>query len=411
MPGGLMQLVAYGHQDIYLSGNPQITFFKVVYRRHTNFSIEAVEQVFESTADFGKKVSCKISRIGDLMSKVYLQITLPALTQSQNSSTWQGYANSIGNVLIKYVDIKIGGQLIERHYGEWLEMYSDLYFDEAKRRNYNTMIGKYDSDVSLETNALTNKTYYVPLQFWFCRNPGLSLPLIALLEHEVRIDIEFRPLSEITKSDTAIITPTQSSNGNTASIVDASLYVDYIYLDNVEKTTFAQNTHEYLIERVQRHPDVFIPASTASDRIKLQFTDPVKELVWAITTDTNSTANTSTGNNLMKFSSTSGVDTFSTLTIQMGGGDRFSARNADYFRLVQPYQHYTASRRKHVYTYAFGLKPEEHQPTGTVNMSKLNQADMFFTFTQADVVASKLKIYAVSYNVLRVIRGTAGLAF
>ena len=411
MPGGLMQLIAYGHQDIYLSGNPQITFFKVVYRRHTNFSIESVEQVFESTGDFGKKVSCKISRIGDLMSRVYLQVTLPALTQVQNSSTWHGYSNSIGNVLIKYVDIKIGGQLIERHYGEWLEMASEIYMDESKRIDYNAMIGKYNSNVSLETNATANKTYYIPLQFWFCRNPGLALPLIALLEHEVRIDIEFRTLAEITKADTVITTSTQSSNGETASIVDCSLYVDYVYLDDAEKVTFAQNSHEYLIERVQRQPEVAISASTASDRVKLQFTDPVKEIVWGITTDTNSAVNTSTGNDIMNFSSTSGVDTFDTLRIQMGGQDRFSARSASYFRLVQPYQHNTGSRRKHVYSYSFGLKPEEHQPTGSVNMSKLNNADMFFTFTQADVVASKLKIYAVSYNVLRVMRGTAGLAF
>lgn len=411
MPGGLIQLVAYGHQDVYLTGNPQISFFKVVYRRHTNFSIESIEQVFESTADFGKKVSCKISRVADLMHKVYLQVTLPALTQVQNGSTWQGYANSIGNVLIKYVDIKIGGQLIERHYGEWLEMYSELYLDEAKRRDYNIMIGKYDSNVSLETNATANRTYYIPLRFWFCRNPGLALPLISLLEHEVRIDIEFRPLAELTKADTAITTPTQSSDGGTASIVDASLYVDYIYLDDDEKVRFAQNTHEYLIERVQRHPEVAIDASTANDRIKLQFTDPTKEIVWGITTDTNSTANTSTGNNLMNFSSTSGSDTFSTLVIQMGGGDRFSVRNSDYFRLVQSHDYNSGSRRKHVYNYSFALKPEEHQPTGSVNMSKMNQADMFFTFTQNDVVASKLKIYAVTYNVLRVMRGTAGLAF
>lgn len=411
MPGGLIQLVAYGHQDVYLSGNPQITFFKVVYRRHTNFSVESVEQVFESTADFGKKVSCKVSRVGDLMHKVYLQITLPALTQVQNSSTWHGYANSIGNVLIKYVDVKIGGQLVERHHGEWLEMFSEIYLDESTRRDYNAMIGKYNSNVSLETNATANKTYYIPLRFWFCRNPGLALPLVALLEHEVRIDIEFRTLAEVTKADTAITTPTQSSDGNTAAIVDASLYVDYIYLDDNEKTRFAQDSHEYLIERVQRHPEVAIDASTASDRIKMQFTDPVKELVWGITTDTNSTANTSTGNDLLNFSSTSGADTFATLKIQMGGQDRFSVRNSDYFRLVQAHDYNTASRRKHVYSYSFALKPEEHQPTGSVNMSKLNQADMFFTFTQNDVVASKLKIYAVSYNILRVMRGTAGLAF
>jgi hypothetical protein len=411
MPGGLMQLAAHGHQDIYLTGNPQITFFKIVYRRHTNFAMESIEQVFEGTADFGKKLSCKIARNGDLLHKMYLQVTLPALTQSQNSSTWHGYANSIGNVLIEYVDIRIGGQIIERHYGEWLEMYSELYLNEAKRIDYNAMIGKHNTNISLETNATSNQTYYIPLQFWFCRNPGLALPIIALLNHEVRIEIQFRNLTEVTKADTEITAPTQSSDGGTASFVDASLFVDYVYLGDQEKRTFSQGPHEYLIERVQRQPWRSIDASSVNERVKLQFTDPVKEIIWGISTDTNVTQNTSTGNNLMNFSSTSGVDTFNTLRLQMKGQDRFVARNAKYFRLVQPYQHNTGSRRKHIYTYSFALKPEEHQPTGAVNMSKQDESDMFMTFTQADVVASHLKIFAVSYNILRIVRGTAGLAY
>lgn len=406
-----MQLVAHGHQDIYLTGNPQITFFKIVYRRHTNFAVESIELPFNGTPDFGKKFSCKLSRVGDLVHRVFLQVTLPALTQSQNSSTWHGYVNSIGNALIKYVDIEIGGQIIERHYGEWLEMYSELYLNDTKRTEYNTMIGKYESDVSLETNALTDKTYYIPLQFWFCRNPGLALPLISLLQHEVRINVEFRNLGEITKADTDISAPTQSIDGETASIVNASLWIDYIYLDDSEKKKFGQNSHEYLIERVQRQPERAITANSLNDRIKLQFQDPVKEIVWGITTDTNLTTNTNTGNNLMKFSSTSGNDTFATMRLQFNGQDRFRVRDSDYFRTVQPYCHNTGTRRKHIYTYSFALRPEEHQPTGTVNFSKLDGADMFLTFTQSDVVASQLKIYAVSYNVLRIMRGTAGLSF
>lgn len=411
MPGGLMQLVAHGHQDIYLTGNPQITFFKIVYRRHTNFAMESIQQVFEGDPDFGKKLSCKIARNGDLLHKIYLQVTLPALTQVQNSSTWHGYANSIGNTIIEYVDIRIGGQIIERHYGEWLEMYSEIYLDESKKIDYGKMIGKYNTNISLETNALANRTYYIPLQFWFCRNPGLAIPLVALLNHEIRIEIQFRTLAEVTKSDAIITAPTQSSDGETAAFVDASLYVEYIYLDDDEKKDMAQKSHEYLIERVQRQSWRAIDASTVNERVKLQFTDPVKEIIWGITTNTNLEKDTLTGNNIMNFSSTSSADTFASLRIQMKGQDRFSVRNAEYFRLVQPYQHNTGSRRKYIYSYSFAMRPEEHQPTGSVNMSKMDEADMFFNFTQNDVVASQLKIFAVSYNVLRIIRGTAGLAF
>jgi hypothetical protein len=411
MPGGLMQLAAYGTQDVYLTGNPQITFFKIVHKHHTNFSIESIEQTFNGTPDFGKKFSCKISRNGDLMSRVYLKVTLPALTQIQNSSTWHGYSNSIGNVLINYVDIEIGGQIIERHYGEWLEMYSELYLSDEKRFEYNAMVGKYNTNVSLETNATTNRTYYIPLQFWFCRNIALSLPLVSLLNQDVRINVEFKPLTEVTKADTEISLPTQSSDSATASIVDASLYVDYIFLDEAERKKFYAEPQEYLIERVQRQPERSIEANTLNERVKLQFQDPVKELVWVITTDTNSATNTLTGNDIMNFSSTSGNDTFSTLRVQMKGQDRFTPRNADYFRLVQSYQHREHTRRKHIYTYSFAIKPHEFQPSGSVNMSKIDDADMFFTFNQSDVVASKLKVYAISYNILRIVRGTAGLAF
>lgn len=411
MSGGLLQLAAYGQQDLYISGNPEITFFKILYRRHTHFSIESVEHAFNSEADFGKIVSATIARgNGDLINRVYLRVTLPALLQNQDGATWQGYVNSLGHNLIKTVDLKIGGQLIERHYGEWMEMWSELCLDDNQRRNYNQMIGKYESDSSLETNATAQKTYNIPLLFWFCRNPGLSLPLIALTQHEIEIKIEFRALTEMVKSDISITSPKDSA-GNTASFVDSSLYVDYVYLDDDERRIFAQKPHEYLIEQIQYQGAKNIDAAISNDRVRFSFNNPVKEIVWGITTDTNLTTNTVTGNNHLNFSSTSGSDTFSTMKLQFNGGDRFSVRNADYFRTVQPYQHHTGAPRKYIYCYSFALKPEEHQPSGSVNMSRLDNSDLIFTFTSGDVVASKLKLFAVSYNVLRVVSGTAGLAY
>jgi len=410
MSGGILQLAAYGKQDVFISGNPQITFFKIIYRRHTNFSIEAIEQVFSSDADFGKIVSATIARNGDLVHKMYLQLTLPALLQTQDGATWQGYVNSLGHAIIKKVDLVIGGQLIERHYGEWLEMWSELTLDEAQRKNFNAMIGKYDSDTSLETNATSQKTYYIPLQFWFCRNQGLALPLIALTQHEVEIKFEFRPLSEMIKSDIAISGPLDSSS-NTPTFVEASLFVDYIFLDNDERKYFAQQPHEYLIEQIQYQGEKTIDANTGNQKVRFSFNNPVKELVWGISTDVNLTTNALTGNNHLKFSSTSGVDTFDTLRIQFNGTDRFVKRNAAYFRSVQAYQHHSAAPRKYVYCYCFGLKPEEHQPSGSVNMSRLDNSDFFFTFTQADVTASQFKLFALSYNVARVVSGMFGLAY
>jgi len=411
MSGGLIQLAAYGQQDIYISGNPQITFFKIIYRRHTNFSIEAIEQVFTTEPDFSKIVSATLARgNGDLVHNIYLQFTLPALKQNQNGSTWVGYVNSIGHNIIKRVDLEIGGQLIERHYSEWLEMWTELSLSESQKLNYNQLIGKYNTDISLETNALESRTYQVPLQFWFCRNQGLSLPLIALTQHEVKIKIEFRPLSELIKSD-VVLTSIVDIDENTPIIKDCSLYVDYVFLDDAERKIFAQAPHEYLIELVQYQGEKPIDAGISNDKIRFSFDNPVKELLWVISTNTNLATNTLTGNNHLKFSSTSGKDTFKTLRIQFNGGDRFSVRNSDYFRLAQPLDHHTGAPRKHIYCYSFALKPEEHQPSGSVNMSRINNSDFFISFDNTDVVESKFKLFALSYNVIRIVAGTAGMAY
>uniref|UniRef100_A0A6C0E8F4 Major capsid protein N-terminal domain-containing protein n=1 Tax=viral metagenome TaxID=1070528 RepID=A0A6C0E8F4_9ZZZZ len=410
MSGGLMQLVAYGAQDIYLTGNAQITFFKVVYRRHTNFSIESIEQTFEGDVDFGKKVTVTIARNGDLVTKAMLRVVLPALNQSQNSSTWHGWVNSIGNALIKSVEVEIGGQMIDKHYGEWLEIFGELSYDDASMRVYRSLIGKYESDISLETNALTSKTLYVPLQFWFCRNPGLALPLIALQYHEVKMHFDLRPLRELTRSNVVITNP-QDTSGATARIMSASLWLDYIYLDTDERRRFAQVSHEYLIEQVQCNGTEGIKANTSSLNCRLDFNHPCKELLWVINRDTLRTANTSTGNNWFNFSSSTGGDTINEAKLLFNGHDRMRARDALYFREVQPFHHHSRAPSKHIYNYSFALKPEEHQPSGTCNMSRLDNVVLNLDFNGVSVVDSKLTVFAPNYNILRIMSGMGGLAY
>ena len=186
MGGGLMQLVAYGAQDIYLTGNPQITFFKVVYRRHTNFSMESIEQVFNGTADFGKRVTCTVSRNGDLISRVYLQATLPSV-ESTCSSQFFRWVNFIGHVLIRSVEVEIGGQRIDKHYGDWLTIWNELTIPPGLKSGYDNMVGNTAHLTGTGLQSTDATTLYIPFQFWFCRNPGLALPLIALQYHEVKI--------------------------------------------------------------------------------------------------------------------------------------------------------------------------------------------------------------------------------
>jgi hypothetical protein len=176
MGGGLMQLVAHGAQDVYLTSNADITFFKVVYRRHTNFAVEAIEQTFNGTADFGRKVSATVSRNADLVTRAYVQVDMPAVTVLAASTG--GWVRNVGHLLLNNVSVDIGGQQIDKHYGEWLAIWASLTVKTDQSVGYDQMTaGTLDDNVAAA--ATVARTLYIPLQFWFCRNVGLALPLIA----------------------------------------------------------------------------------------------------------------------------------------------------------------------------------------------------------------------------------------
>jgi len=393
MSGGLLQLVAYGSQDIYLTGNSQITFFKIVYRRHTNFAIEAIEQTFNGTVDFGRRVSATISRNGDLIHKMYLQVDIPATT----GGTGFAWVNYLGETMIKEVEVSVGGTRIDRQYGQWLHIWGELTLSKSIEDTYKVMVG--------ETSALTTPgattpaaTLYVPLQFWFCRNAGLALPLIALQYHEVKVDLEFRPVSECYVG----------TAGSTPVISSASLFCDYIFLDADERRQFAQNAHEYLIEQVQfTGSEAF---SATSVRQKLNFNHPCKEIVWVAQLDANVTGATKDWTNFTNNTDPAvGADHLVDAKLLLNGQDRFSTRKAGYFNLVQPYQHHTRGPAVGIYSYSFALNPEAHQPSGSVNMSRIDNATLQLSFASSG--AMKLYTYAVNYNVFRVLSGMGGLAY
>ena len=377
-----MQLVAYGAQDVYLTGNPQITFFKVVYRRHTNFSMEAIEQTFNGTADFGKKVSATISRNGDLVTNMYVEVTLPG-GQSGN------YDDNAGFAVIKSVELEIGGQRIDKHYGEWMHLWAELTLASGKNDALEKMI---------DNAATTAKTVTVPLFFYFCRNPGLALPLIALQYHEVKCNIEF---------DTAARCIRHGSPAG--SLSNAKLWVDYVYLDTDERRRFAQVSHEYLIEQLQFTGDETL--ANGPNKIRLNFNHPVKELVFVGQHDTATTA----GTGLKRWDYTSdgaGATTalISDAKLQLNGHDRFATRGSAYFNYVQPFQHHTATPSLGVCCYSFALKPEEHQPSGTCNFSRIDNATLNINSGGVSSNAT-IKVFATNYNVLRVMSGMGGLAY
>jgi len=450
-----MQLVAYGAQDIYLTGNPQITFFKVIYRRHTNFSMESIEQTFNGQADFGKKVTCTISRNGDLIHRVYLQVELPDVSV-QNGDTFR-WLNWVGHIIVKNVEIEIGGQRIDKHYGDWLHIWNELTQTAGHQLGYANLVGNLPyltTPVTATGSAqvVAGDVLYVPLEFWFCRNPGLALPLIALQYHEVKINLDLNAVTNCYHK-------TGSGATTVGSLNSCSLWVDYIYLDTDERRRFAQVSHEYLIEQLQYTGEE--TTSSTNYKVKLNFNHPTKELIFVAqplnnvaqtvtggpqwfnysdSVDTTSMVVPFTGSNVFNTGVTDeasgsmpgvaaggagavylpvnfsiGKNPVSWAKLQLNGHDRFAGREGRYFNLVQPYQHHENVPVVGINVYSFALKPEEHQPSGTCNFSRIDNATLQLALTSAAVSAGSasvsIRVYAVNYNVLRIMSGMGGLAY
>ena len=551
-----MQLVAYGAQDVYLTGNPQITFFKVVYRRHTNFAMESIEQTFNGTGDFGRKVQCPVVRNGDLITKMYLRATVSAGDSSALASTspyynaFWAWTTSLGHALIDTVELEIGGTRIDKHWGEWMTIWNELSRKLGQDAGFNRMIGNVDALTVLNPTHPAY-TMWVPIRFFFCKFDGLALPLIALQYHEVRINFEFRPIEQcVLLEQGSGRTGKGLASALGLKLNDCSLYVDYIYLDSEERKRFAQASHEYLIEALQFPGAESVTGQNS--RFRLNLNHPCKFLIWVnklgryinglpflayhpndvATTQLNATkrfvlkyaqssvANTVNVNSYgqvvagnatlttvfnqinavaVSVSGTTGIADMDNLTIlgellpidvisfpvaslptsftfvsgvasgtiayptalttgngaaandiivtqwdnfalqldgtensvtsgllQLNGQDRFSQREGQYFNYVQPWQHFSNTPKDGVNCYSFALNPEEHQPSGTCNFSRIDNATLAVTFGRLNAVTgaaennfyanylgsdSVFSVYAVNYNVLRVMSGMAGLAY
>jgi len=521
-----------------------ITYFKVVYRRHTNFAMEAIQQTFNGTATFGNKVTALISRNGDLIHSMYVQADLPDLEEVTNDTPATGgnlagtnaltsvgpykrytrWVDNVGHHLLKQVEVEIGGQLIDRQYGDWLDIWAQLTVPAGKRVGYYQMIGQdplnaigqnsglqadvyhaeanHNSMHSVPDSVIKGRTVYVPLQFWFCRNVGLALPLIALQYHEVKINVTFREAYELVMlNDSDLQTnagdswdKTKSGFASKCNLVgnlNASLWVDYIYLDTDERRRFAQVSHEYLIEQLQftgdesitpgTYDDTTKVATTKANNIKLNFNHPVKELVWVVKafedrkewsnfTDTalpavppfqvvggatNSTPQsigiipglptgviaTGTLGDVASLEDVARLTNYNSVRplgkpldgnhvglagnpvdkakLQLNGHDRFAERPGTYFNWVQCRQHHSnIPASPGINVYSFALKPEDHQPSGTCNFSRIDNATLqikvgafYEEGADAGVDSVIARVYAVNYNVLRIMSGMGGLAY
>ena len=459
MGGGLLQLVAYGAQDVYLTGNPQITFFKVVYRRHTNFAMEAIEQSFNGNNNLGSRVSVLITRNGDLIHRVYFNAKLknkastdlseiqdPTQGATEGEMVSSKISNGLalvpyfGQRLLKTIELEIGGQRIDKHYSEWLYIWNELSMPFGKKEAYKLMVGGDSLNRSVFLDAGDSYEINVPLEFWFCRNIGLALPLIALQYHEVKINIEYANAADMidknainycdkifdalngdetnkfdsTNGDYSASTNNSLLNGTASDLAleSVSMWVDYIFLDTDERRRFAQLSHEYLIEQLQFTGSDTITSSADKDSMKsvrLNFNHPTKELIWTI----NQSSSETYWNNFTDNSSNHydlGENPVLKAKLQLNGNDRFAERSGNYFSTVQPFQHHESALdmySKGINVYSFALKPEDHQPSGTLNMSRIDSSILSLSSS----VGGTISVYAVNYNVLRILSGMGGLAY
>lgn len=409
MAGGLIQLVAYGAQDTFLTGKPQITFFKASYRRHTHFALEAIEQAFTGNPDFGRKVQVTISRNADLIGRAYLAVTLPAVTGAGSGFSW---VKEVGHMLVRSVEFDIGGQQIDQHYGDWLSIWASLTLPAGQQVGYANMIGNTETLTgtvggthAVAAAASTDATQlYVPLAFSWNRHTGLYIPIIALQYHEVKINIEFETFANLHRG-TATATPT---------LGETSLWVDYVYLDTEERRKFAQYPHEYLIEQLQFQGTESLQG--LNNQIKLSFNHPCKELYWFVrrsdVVDGSSNDTLDYTNYTTVATDSNGANPVATAKLRLNGQDRFAVRDGAYFRYVQHFQHHTNTGAEGLCVYSFALLPEDHQPSGTVNMSRIDNATLNVQLVSAmSGVSCAINVYALNYNILRIASGMGGLAF
>lgn len=531
MAGGLIQLVAYGVQDLFLTKDPQITFFKIVYRRHTNFSTEVIPQFFIHRPDFGKRITCVLSRSGDLISKMHLVAILPNVPQFKDENnnvdeiTKFAWVRRIGYALIRNVEVEIGSELIDRQYGDWLNVWHEI--TQANRKNIDKIIGDVEELVDFSNGKKAYKLF-IPLRFWFNRFPGLALPVLSLQYNHIQINVEFNdiekcfvvapthfinvdndlvnfePFEFITQNVDGVVSlarfihfdivnrrlflwrytdnrflsltvddpdlirteeqqdallyqrdtdgnlvnakylieglttkframprinATERSSRNrsvsasTLKLKDAFLLVEYVFLDDDERVKFSQAKHEYLIEQLSFNGERTIDGINQS--FKVGFTKPCKELQWVsnLTQAQNTRINDifNYTDSLISSSTTGkivdeipiGDNIIREEALLFNGQERVTLRDSNYFTDIQVYQNHSRSSLQPINIYSFALHPEKHQPSCTANLSKIDNI-LLRIVSNPDIDfknTAKLRIYGITYNVLRIVHGISGLVF
>ena len=466
MVGGTLQLVARGQQDIYLTGSPTLSYFQFVYRKHTNFAMEPIRQTFLSKPVLDRTsrtiATCRIGRDADLLKEVYLAFQLPAIYSDGNLRF--RWIDKVANYMVYSASVRVDTNLVDIQYGEWLDVWNELTLTDSKREAYDKMTGNtyeftnptalnnrivitnnwldyqyypaYTVVNGVATPSIPSRRFFVPLNFWFCQNPGLALPLISLQYQKVEISIEFRGIEDLYQVyDTTTgkyLSPAKYRalypNGADVSIgsflvpggggpnaqidIDGYLECNFIFLDDDERRSMAANSADYLVERVFR---MDIEGYTTVGVMDLIIQNPIKEIIWIMrrrdVVDYNEWTNFTY--NMPYDASQPSQIILKTAKVMFNGLDRFEEKPYEFFNQIQPYQHHTSSPRDGVHVYSFALYPEKNQPSGAFNASMISKIQLYLTMNAPTDpnVEYEVVAYATYYNIFRVMAGTGAMVF
>lgn len=413
--GALTQLAAKGPQDKWLTAEAVVTHFKGGYRRHTNFAMAEMEGQFNGANTAGSKHTGTIQRNGDLMAQVYFAFDIAALNYTTVGATYnppidQSYwVNSVGHAILDTIETNIGGHCFDKHYGEYLEIWEDLASAPEKRMT--EQVGFSTTTAGLVDYARQQQRIYTPLQFWYNRFYEQAFPLIANQYHEVRIDIQSR-------AETALfvrlgLNATEITDAEIPAISNIRLLINYVFLDTMERRMFAQQAHEYVFDELQFSNETSVTAGTTSVDQTLTFNHPVKELIWVYQLDSvRDLSGTPASFDYFDYAGAvdaNGLPTDNPSTTQLflNGHERTLAHPPIYYRSVQPRQHHSRIPSRYIYSYSFALYPEDSKPSGSVNLSRIDNVVLRHTFA-AGLAAMKIRTYARNINVMKTVSGMSG---
>lgn len=463
-----MSFISKSGADEFIIGNPQITFFKAVYRRHTNFYIYSkLTNLLGDTSNnntSSKTMKCTIDKDGHLLYRCWLEANISggaaATTDSLHQGSYINWTNNTGHAFLEQCTVSIGGQEIDKHSDCWLDVYNEL---NDVNQSENIGLNKHNSKASyLKSNTQSPKDIHlvIPLQFWFNRNPGLALPIISLHKNDINFTFTFRAITSLLNHSKY----NENDEGRPPTDIaqtDIKFFTEIIYLDSDEQRRFIQNRHEYLIETVNED------TRQMSNRVPINsFSRPTKELIWVIyeanTRESQALTDTYTNRvdaleNVLSFGSNlnvcrndyfnyqvipgptgvasqiasvgtndslyrggsnvygntnTGLDWFNTCMVSVNGKDRFTtARKATYFRITQPMQYRHRVPKKHIYCYSFSLNPDEYTPSGNVNFSNVTNSELTFGNRINNSTTTQITVFAVSYNIFRIMSGQGSLIY